>query len=1361
MKKKSTRYKNGGTSKNQWISEKIAEQLAQGKSLEQATAISNAMYNSGDKMQMGGAMAYNENISKLKDIDRIQSGVTSDTLGKGYYIYNSDGKREFVTDDAYRTTMQDTPQLRDYLAKTGGIDRRVENTENKVYTPTNVDPNIIVNSKLYPIDNIQSGIENSKLGKGYYLKYNNGLRDFITEEAFNANKNNSSIRAYLNNTGGINRPVKGTESKIYRPVMQMGGDMAYNENTNRFRDIDIPISGGSAEQLENYKLDNSVQPKESTSNLKKIDYIQSGISNDKLGRGYYVYTSDGMREFVTDDAYRTTMQHTPNMNRYLNLSGGINRRVPGTESKRYRPFELPTKPMQNGGIPQYQYGNPPVEQSLAGYENYYSQNMPQPTQNFNVPEPTYYDQNKKMFQTRQPAYNGQVPPQTQFSSLGDESDMYKRGDNNLDGVANAQDGIDKFGNPVNSQYNTYQNNSDQYDKTRFANPYGGFDIPTAAHTLGRGIQSGNGFDIATGGLKLLSGLGRNVASGMGYENRRNFVMNEAQRKVREASRPRENYAQYGGYFQEGGMQMGQEAPPQEQGQDMMMQVVDAIQQGADPQEIVTYLIQMGISEEQAVQIVEGVVQQMQGQEQSEIMQMGGQLKKKVVGEHIYENGGEPTLEVETGEYIKKPDGEIREVVGEKHAKGGVKLTEEQVPNGSKIISDHLKVGKVGAKKFNDGYDLGIKSTDTYATILDKFNRKSGIKKIVDEQDMIQKNIEKQVLKLQENPESESTIKLNLQLFTDQFQELQDQKTPLEEARKILFDEVFQPQEESKEQGGNNYIEAQKPIPTDEEEFENGGEKNSLWRNIRNNRGSGKTPTKEMLEQEAKIKKSQMGGMYNDGMIMEYSKKHNLHPDRVRELIQMYQNGGLQQFQNEAFRVSENTNVNSKNKRDKQSPNEEAYGITQSEQALQQLYNNFPDIINSDSSFKQFIDIGQDGKLKFKGGVPLNKQAAIVGNAQRLMDERMVDSANTITRNPTEFSEEAVKEAQRYLQDETFLSNADSFTQDPTKSIRGYDSKLGDFTSGRYSMQMNLVTPEERKILNDAGVTTIKQLKTSPLRQKLSAGSLANVDKVDGLIGNTNADYGIAEITPEKKALETTPAEDTTIKTDGYTASGGKGKTRYTLANLPDQSPLMPDSLQGALKMNHRYDRIETPFVSPDAQITEIRRQEQSAIQGLQGLPDAQRASAIAQIQANSQNALNQAIAQTQGANQSAKFNADVTNAQIQMKEEDMRNNDLQNYENKILTADAKTQRDLRNYYNANQKVNLTNFNAINGLNLINDRFDNAQYDGYGMNMENLQKAKAYDNYMSKNLEQIKAEEDRAKKANKINVKSKLRYGGKK
>ena len=317
------------------------------------------------------------------------------------------------------------------------------------------------------------------------------------------------------------------------------------------------------------------------------------------------------------------------------------------------------------------------------------------------------------------------------------------------------------------------------------------------------------------------------------------------------------------------------------------------------------------------------------------------------------------------------------------------------------------------------------------------------------------------------------------------------------------------------------------------------------------------------------------------------------------------------------------------------------------------------------------------------------------------------------------------------------------------------------------MQMNLVTPEERKMLNDAGVTTIKQLKASPLRQKLSTSSLANVDKIDGLIGDTNADYGIAEITPEKPALETTKAEAPALKARGYEADkSGEDGNGYGMFRPALQQVLLPDSLQGALLKRAKYDRVETPLVSPNQQITELRRQEQSAMQGLQNLPDSQKAAAIAQIQANTQNGINQAVAQTQGSNQQARFNTDVTNAQVQMKEEDMRNNNLQEYENKITTADAKTQANLRNYYNTIEKIRV-NADAFDvNQRLIGSMYENTGFNGNELYTKNMEKAKAYDEMA--NLSEAEKSEKRKKdeatyqKTLKLSVTPvKKRFGGRK
>ena len=53
-------------------------------------------------------------------------------------------------------------------------------------------------------------------------------------------------------------------------------------------------------------------------------------------------------------------------------------------------------------------------------------------------------------------------------------------------------------------------------------------------------------------------------------------------------------------------------------------------------------------------------------------------------------------------------------------------------DGTRILSDYLKVGAKNAKILNDQFDLGVKASDTYATVVEKFNKKSGLNKITEE-----------------------------------------------------------------------------------------------------------------------------------------------------------------------------------------------------------------------------------------------------------------------------------------------------------------------------------------------------------------------------------------------------------------------------------------------------------------------------------------------------------------------------------------------------------------------------------------------------------------------------------------------------
>ena len=185
---------------------------------------------------------------------------------------------------------------------------------------------------------------------------------------------------------------------------------------------------------------------------------------------------------------------------------------------------------------------------------------------------------------------------------------------------------------------------------QFNNYFNGVSIPQAAGYLGESIANKDALGIVTSGTKLAAGLGRNVLSGMGSQNRQNQIMRDyvdEQRDVlTQANRPAQltdqGYGEDMGYYQEGGKAgVGQE--------EMVMQVAQALQQGADPQEVLQQLLQMGLEESEAIQLIEGIMQQMQQeapQQEQPMMQNGGEYLNQIKGKRIVDYKFNP----ETGNY---------------------------------------------------------------------------------------------------------------------------------------------------------------------------------------------------------------------------------------------------------------------------------------------------------------------------------------------------------------------------------------------------------------------------------------------------------------------------------------------------------------------------------------------------------------------------------------------------------------------------------------------------------------------------------------------------------------------------------------
>lgn len=223
------------------------------------------------------------------------------------------------------------------------------------------------------------------------------------------------------------------------------------------------------------------------------------------------------------------------------------------------------------------------------------------------------------------------------------------------------------GEQDNFQFKTETNQFDSQNPYQFFNPYGGVDVPMAANYLGQSIEDEDTLGILSGGLKVASGIGRDIFAGIGQQrvandSKKNYFENKLE-KARGDFQPLYGEQRISGYnFQDGGempveeQEASQEiqTDPQEQQEQIMQQVFQALQGGADPQQVLHQLIQMGVPQNQAEQLIQGVMQQIQGTEQEQsveqsVMRNGGEFLNQLRGKKIIDY----KLNEETGNYDVK------------------------------------------------------------------------------------------------------------------------------------------------------------------------------------------------------------------------------------------------------------------------------------------------------------------------------------------------------------------------------------------------------------------------------------------------------------------------------------------------------------------------------------------------------------------------------------------------------------------------------------------------------------------------------------------------------------------------------------
>lgn len=736
-----------------------------------------------------------------------------------------------------------------------------------------------------------------------------------------------------------------------------------------------------------------------------------------------------------------------------------------------------------------------------------------------------------------------------------------------------------------------QQNQDQYPGDfQFINPYGGVDIPTAAVTLGTSIEEGNTLGTIASSLKLATGLGRNVASGLGLARRNKNVMQGYRNNQRD------------------------------------------------------YIT---------------------GANRPVYMEEGGKVEKALTGEFLFGMDKvnpmvEPNAEIEHGEYVQHPDNEIQQAVGDTHEKGGMDVALEE---GTRILSDHLKLGGTTARMLKKQFDLELKATDTYATVLDKFNRKSGLHKIVTEQEDVIKRMDKQ----QKNTKDEDSLGLNMQYLSGKMKELEDKKKPLESARKVLFDAVYKEQEKSK--------------PKDKRDetvvFENGGEIKAL------------------------------------------AAKYGIPADRVQDLIKKYQGGGNVDISRYYRPLGTNTgNFN----RQRFTEGTNLSGAVTPDEAVNRLRaqsQTLPYLVQRSGlagtyDFGQIPELLRDPSLLDANGNPIitqanpqNTQAFQVG-----YDEYLKGGYGAIQANPYLSAEEKQTLTQK-LQTEQFGDGV----------ARDYDQIYGDFTSSRSGFSLPVLTQKDKELYGDK-IKFVGDALTpeGAIKEEFAGLDPATKEYLKNIYdsqGQKIFDIGVLDVPQPSTASGAKPVADLSQDVPVGEATELMSVQQEQAARrgaylMPEQNPLPPTGLQPHLKVNRRFDRVDPALISPEQNIEEIRRQEASAIDQINSLPDSQRRAALANLNANTQQNINKAVSETARVNSQIQSQADMQNAQTQRMEENAAAQDALSYEQRQLRALAVTQNDFANFYNTQQANNVRNFNTINNLNLMNAMYDDFQFTGDGI-----------------------------------------------
>lgn len=639
----------------------------------------------------------------------------------------------------------------------------------------------------------------------------------------------------------------------------------------------------------------------------------------------------------------------------------------------------------------------------------------------------------------------------------------------------------------------------------------------------------------------------------------------------------------------------------------------------------------------------------------------------LTGEYLYplpkSMEDQANVEVEKGEYVEQPGEAPMEAMGQKHADGGTPVSLEQ---GTKVITDDTTIEPDFAKYIRDTYGIKATPKDTYATLMDRYKAKIGLKSAYDDQ---KKALEK--LKKNDKIDDENTRRLNASVLSKAINDSNDTVNGLEGRFTDFANVIYKEQEDRK-------------MKKDEDTyFAKGGEIDNII-------------SRSMKEY----------GLTEDDVAE--AKKELL--KKVAGIRQKMEKGGSSLFDYLlAFRPVENKYNNKDNTFGYQRQGQDgSYGGINTDERL--------------NYYKTFNPVAYDAYMGASEGARARAlQDAIYGQTSSWMGLATAE-------NPIIANAEALRDYTTLVS----FGGEDSQGNYPEDKKAAYhdrmrDNKLGLFTTSRPMIGLDVVTEEQHKALNDAGITHFSQLfsdKNKDVVNKILGEDMLKMQALRSMKGMEGLDFildphkvapgpmDIGDVEdpdvkldmPELIDASTLPKTNTNTNTDKSDNNRGGRNIVGGGLDFPEVFRMTPGSVTTEGLERHYAPTVDPVLRSADQYMVEANRAFQSQLDQMGNVPDSQRGALSSNLQAIMSSNIGRYINEVEQGNVAQRTWADNVNSQSWANTYDKNIAQRQAYQQRILQGLAINDENWARYFDSVNDEIQQKWNTATTMNTLRSIF---------------------------------------------------------